>query len=414
MVSKEEIARGEAAAAPKPAKKTNKKKNSYDHVDDDFDSDFDEEDLDELDAEEKAELKKLKEEYQKLKASMKEMGVEDKELEEEFSDLEVDDEELYFGSEEDEDEEDEDKSEMTRILTVGELENLFLTEAPEPLTEPPEGQPKRLQIGLVGYPNVGKSSTINALVGSKKVSVSSTPGKTKHFQTILLSDDVILCDCPGLVFPNFAYTNGELVCNGVLPIDQLREFTGPCQLVAQRIPKYFIEATYGITIPTKPVEEGGNGVPTAQELLTAYARSRGYMTQGFGSADEPRASRYILKDYVAGKLLFVEPPPREDGSRLSLDKCLEFNSHMYTLNKLPEQRKAQLIQAIKAKNLDPKTFDLSKDLDKLTFSSHLSAEDAAKTNNKHIRTHGGKQAALINTADELDDEFFKLSSVKAQ
>jgi large subunit GTPase 1 len=37
-------------------------------------------------------------------------------------------------------------------------------------------------IGLVGYPNVGKSSTINALLTYKKVSVSTTPGKTKHFQ----------------------------------------------------------------------------------------------------------------------------------------------------------------------------------------------------------------------------------------
>lgn len=41
-------------------------------------------------------------------------------------------------------------------------------------------------IGLVGYPNVGKSSTINALLMYKKVSVSSTPGKTKHFQVIIL------------------------------------------------------------------------------------------------------------------------------------------------------------------------------------------------------------------------------------
>ena len=37
-------------------------------------------------------------------------------------------------------------------------------------------------VGMVGYPNVGKSSTINALLTYKKVSVSSTPGKTKHFQ----------------------------------------------------------------------------------------------------------------------------------------------------------------------------------------------------------------------------------------
>lgn len=41
---------------------------------------------------------------------------------------------------------------------------------------------KTVTIGLVGYPNVGKSSTINCLMQGKKVSVSATPGKTKHFQ----------------------------------------------------------------------------------------------------------------------------------------------------------------------------------------------------------------------------------------
>ena len=37
-------------------------------------------------------------------------------------------------------------------------------------------------VGFIGYPNVGKSSTINKLLNSKKVRVSETPGKTKHFQ----------------------------------------------------------------------------------------------------------------------------------------------------------------------------------------------------------------------------------------
>ena len=69
---------------------------------------------------------------------------------------------------------------------------------------------------------MGKSSSINAICKAKKVSVSSTPGKTKHFQTILM-DEVDLCDCPGLVFPNFAKTKAELVCNGILPVDQLRD-----------------------------------------------------------------------------------------------------------------------------------------------------------------------------------------------
>ena len=194
--------------------------------------------------------------------------------------------------------------ERTRILTVHDLELLFLRYAPD--------SDGHASIGLVGYPNVGKSSTINALMGAKKVSVSSTPGKTKHFQTLILSDRLNLCDCPGLVFPNFTSTKAELVVNGILPIDQLREHAGPSALVAVRIPQDYLEYIYGITIYIRPMDEGGTGVPSAEELLTAYAEARGYVKGGSGVLDESRAARYILKDYVNGKLLFVHPPPTAD------------------------------------------------------------------------------------------------------
>jgi large subunit GTPase 1 len=234
----------------------------------------------------------------------------------------------------------------TRILTIEELEDIFLSNAPadagkhHPSPLPPLHHPNKsteadhkLQVGLIGYPNVGKSSTINALIGAKKVSVSSTPGKTKHFQTIHLSDRVVLCDCPGLVFPNFATTKADLVCNGVLPIDQMREFAGPVGLVTLRIPKPFLEATYGIRIKTRPLEEGGTGVPTSEELLRAYASARGFHTQGLGQPDESRAARYVLKDYVNGKLLHVEPPP-ESG----IDPRA-FNAELYDEAHLPEKRR---------------------------------------------------------------------------
>ncbi|ODQ78034.1 hypothetical protein BABINDRAFT_40286 [Babjeviella inositovora NRRL Y-12698] len=310
---------------------------------------------------------------------------------------------------------DEDVDPRIRILRIEQLEDLFLAEAPEPLTKPRDpSQAPITQIGLVGYPNVGKSSTINALVGSKKVSVSSTPGKTKHFQTIHLSPSVLLCDCPGLVFPNFAYTNGELVCNGVLPIDQLREYTGPCTLVAQRIPKYFLEAIYGIAIPTKRIEEGGTGVPTSQELLTAYARARGYMTAGFGSADESRAARYVLKDYVAGKLLYVQAPPDPTGAPISREDALVFNKDLFSLDKLSESRREQLIAAAKLKGLDIDSLDLSKDLASLNFSAHIggSASDNSRGAAQTGSNYGGKQAALYSAGDALDKEFFLSDNVK--
>jgi len=201
----------------------------------------------------------------------------------------------------------------TQVLTVEQLEELFISSAPD-LEEfaLPDKPPPKFCVGLVGYPNVGKSSTINALVGQKKVSVSSTPGKTKNFQTIHLSPEIVLCDCPGLVFPQFASTKAAMVCDGVLPIDQMREYTAPVDLVTRRIPKQVLEGIYGIRIPMLPINEGGTGVPTASELLSTYAVARGFFTQGQGNPDESRAARYVLKDYVNAKLLYCHPPPGID------------------------------------------------------------------------------------------------------
>ncbi|KAG8905475.1 hypothetical protein FRC00_013237, partial [Tulasnella sp. 408] len=207
---------------------------------------------------------------------------------------------------------DENEDLRTRVLSVLELEELFVRSAPE-LSKFADSQgkvPPKLIVGLVGYPNVGKSSTINALLGEKKVSVSSTPGKTKHFQTIHLSSSIMLCDCPGLVFPQFATTKAELICDGVLPIDQMREYSAPVALVVKRIPPEILEATYGLTIKRKSVDEGGDGRSVTEwDFLAAYAIARGFARSSVGNPDEARAARYILKDYVNGKLLYCQPPP---------------------------------------------------------------------------------------------------------
>lgn len=163
-------------------------------------------------------------------------------------------------------------------------------------------------IGLVGYPNVGKSSTINALMANKKVSVSATPGKTKHFQTLFLDKDILLCDCPGLVMPTFVFTKAEMVVNGILPIDQMRDHVPPVSLVCQLIPKHVIEDTYGIILPLPVEGEDPDRAPFCEELLNAYGFNRGFMTSN-GQPDNPRSARYVLKDFVNGKLLYCHSPP---------------------------------------------------------------------------------------------------------
>ena len=59
-----------------------------------------------------------------------------------------------------------------------------------------------------------------------------------------------------------------MVTNGILPIDQLREHTGPCALLTKRIPKNVFETLYGIKIQIFSEEERE---PTSEELLRPYA-----------------------------------------------------------------------------------------------------------------------------------------------
>ena len=70
---------------------------------------------------------------------------------------------------------------------------------------------ENIVIGMIGFPNVGKSSVINVLCNKKLVGVGARPGKTKNFQTVFLEKHLILCDCPGLVFPSIVHSKAHMV-----------------------------------------------------------------------------------------------------------------------------------------------------------------------------------------------------------
>ena len=55
-----------------------------------------------------------------------------------------------------------------------------------------------------------------------------------------------------------------MVCDGVLPIDQMKEYTGPVTLVIKWIMKEVLEAMYGLDIQVKYIEGGGGGVLRAE------------------------------------------------------------------------------------------------------------------------------------------------------
>ena len=134
-------------------------------------------------------------------------------------------------------------------------------------------------------------------MGIKKVGVAALPGKTKHFQTLNLSKEITLCDCPGLVFPSFANSKSEMMCCGVLPIDQMRDHISPIQLVLSRLPKDVLEVIYKIVMPPRDSPKY-----TAATFLQVIASKRGWMT-GRGLPNENKAAKAVMKDYTTGALL---------------------------------------------------------------------------------------------------------------
>ncbi len=210
----------------------------------------------------------------------------------------------------------------------------------------------RIEFGMVGFPNVGKSSVLNVLVGASKnnhkssrVGVASQPGKTKHFQTLNVPDyqNVTLCDCPGLVFPSFVSSNADLILAGVYPISQVRDYWPAVELICRRIPREILEVHFGIELPRPSAldiaQRGGDATllpPTAEELLRSYCVGRSLLAASSGVPDYYTASRIVLKDYVNGSILYCHSPPKPEGKAMRRTTALVVDVDVDDLNKWDE------------------------------------------------------------------------------
>ena len=101
-----------------------------------------------------------------------------------------------------------------------------------------------IAVGVIGYPNVGKSSLINSLKTSRAVSTGATPGLTRNAQEVHLDKNIRLINCPGIVFS--ANQRDALVLRNCLKVEQLYDPISLVQTILKRVCPEQLMVAYGI------------------------------------------------------------------------------------------------------------------------------------------------------------------------
>lgn len=154
-------------------------------------------------------------------------------------------------------------------------------------------RPVRLMI--LGIPNVGKSTLINRLAGTKAARTANTPGHTRGKQWVRLQDGLDLLDTPGILWPKFEDQTAAMrlaatgaIAGDVFDPDEI--VPALMETLAERTPDVLKEK-YGI--------EDIHADP--QLLIEAAGRRRGCLLPG-GHVDFGRAQQAILFDFRNGRL----------------------------------------------------------------------------------------------------------------
>ncbi|KAH8581835.1 GTpase [Cryptosporidium sp. chipmunk genotype I] len=159
---------------------------------------------------------------------------------------------------------------------------------------------KHVSVGFVGYPNVGKSSIINTLRGSKVCRVAPIAGETKIWQYIHLTHRIYLIDCPGIVPPENA-SSYNVVLRGAIRPEKLSD---PCIYIKQLlsiVKERHIKEKYNL--------KGTDNWNNSDEFLTMVGKRLGKVLRG-GEIDLITTAKIILNDWIVGKIPYFIPPPQ--------------------------------------------------------------------------------------------------------
>ncbi|KAG8883227.1 GTPase required for pre-60S ribosomal subunit nuclear export and maturation [Tulasnella sp. 332] len=183
---------------------------------------------------------------------------------------------------------------------------------------------KQISVGLIGYPNVGKSSIINCLKSAKVCNVAPIPGETKVWQYITLMRRIYLIDCPGIVPASKGDSQTDKVLKGVVRIENLVTPSEHIPGLLERVRSVYLERTYGLEgmlasslrFTAKKEDASGESIPenvedmrwNADAFLDALARKSGRLLKG-GEADRETVARMVLNDWIRGNIPYFERPP---------------------------------------------------------------------------------------------------------
>eukprot|EP00762_Andalucia_godoyi_P003815 ANDGO_08568.mRNA.1 Guanine nucleotide-binding protein-like 3 homolog len=159
---------------------------------------------------------------------------------------------------------------------------------------------KSITVGIIGFPNVGKSSVINSLKRARVAAVGNTPGLTKTSQNVKLDSNINLIDSPGIIFSS-ASLDADVILRNAVKVEQIEDPTPAIDAVLNRCRREKLMELYSIPM-----------FVNTNEFLALIARKRGYLRKA-GVPDYVRAGRTILDDWNSGKIPFFTIPPDNAG-----------------------------------------------------------------------------------------------------
>ncbi|RJG05260.1 ribosome biogenesis GTPase YlqF [Noviherbaspirillum cavernae] len=154
---------------------------------------------------------------------------------------------------------------------------------------------KPLRMMIMGIPNVGKSTLMNALLKKRVAAVGDEPAVTKTQQRLYLGNNMVLVDTPGMMWPKIEHPSDGLMlaASHAIGTNAVIEEEVATFLADQLLLRYpaLLTARYGFAT------DGIDGI----SVVEGVAQKRGFRLKG-GEMDFEKGAHTLLQDYRSGAL----------------------------------------------------------------------------------------------------------------